>query len=141
MRRDAGRRIARAGRAFCAPVDVPRYRAREAAIWAEAGIDPQTNRRYRPCRGDGRRLIGDTASRNGYTIIDRSVASAVGNQPRLAVLFEGTPMLRNDYWVILIAGRRGRSNAEWFVQWVMSHRGRSVVEQHRIDGERRFFSP
>ncbi|MFZ2493173.1 MAG: hypothetical protein WA208_16955, partial [Thermoanaerobaculia bacterium] len=77
-----------------------------------------------------------------YTIVDRGSAEAAERERRLSVLFEGTPMLQNDYTILLMAPpRKVPRNAEWFVQWVMSYRGREVVDRHRINGEKRFFKP
>ncbi|HEX7151699.1 MAG TPA: hypothetical protein VF618_09445 [Thermoanaerobaculia bacterium] len=122
---EAFRRIAEGKRAFCSASGIPRYRAREAAIWKAAGVDPRTNRRYRLCHGDPATLLRDTASRRAYTIIDRSAPVP----KELKVLLQGTPLLRNDYTAMLMTRKRKPRNAEWFMQWLMSYRGRAVIAE------------
>jgi ABC-type tungstate transport system permease subunit len=57
----------------------------------------------------------------------------------LSSLVEQTPLLRKDVTMMLTASERRRANAQWFVQWVMSYRGREAIERYRYDGDRRLF--
>lgn len=144
--RDAGdadeafRRIIDSKRTFCSAASTPRFRARESQIWPKAGREPREQRRYLLCRGDGKPFFRELERRRAYALVDIAALAAVPGSDRPAVLLEGTPLLRNDYSVLLLSRRKAR-NAEWFVQWVMSYRGRETVEQHRIDGKKRLFVP
>ena len=42
-------------------------------------------------------------------------------------------------YIRFLAHRFLLRNAEWFVQWLMSYRGRDAVDGYRFDGGRRFF--
>ena len=137
---DAFARIASRQRAFCSAVDVASWRERELALWRAAKIDPAHNRRYRECHGDAARVVQDTAARNGYALIHAS-AALHARKASLAILAEGLPDLRTDYWMILVGGRKVPEAEEWFVQWSMSRGARELVSDHRIAGERRFAVP
>jgi len=137
---DAFRAIARRDRTFCAPVDVPLLRRRELILWAAAGVDPkQKDKRYRECKGDGIAVLREASRRDAYTISDRATVDNAGRDNRLRTLMHGTPMLNNDFTIVLLHRKRANPNAEWFVQWVMSFRGREAIDAYRVDGQRRLY--
>ncbi|HET7437074.1 MAG TPA: hypothetical protein VFN10_20355 [Thermoanaerobaculia bacterium] len=134
-------RIVKRDRPFCSATDVPRYRAREAKIWAAAAIDPRKeDRRYRLCRGNEASLLQEIARLHAYAIVDAAAWREAGPPKNVAVLLEGKPLLRNDYLIVLLTTRKATS-AEWFLEWVMSYRGLETVQQYRIEGRKRFFGP
>lgn len=136
---EALRRIARRDRAFCSPVDVPELRHREAILWEASPAEPRDDRRYRICRGSAAAVLEEASRRRAYTLTDRSTFEAAGKAVDLVPLLQGTPMLHNDLVLLLLHAPERNPNAEWFVQWVMSYRGRDAIERHRYDGGRRLF--
>lgn len=136
---EALRRIARRDRAFCSPVDLPELRHREAILWDASPAAPKDDRRYRVCHGTALEVLEEASRRQAYTLTDRSTLARAGSSIKLVPLLQGTPMLRNDLTVLLARTERPHRNAEWFVQWVMSYRGRDTIDRHRYDGERRLF--
>lgn len=136
---EALRRIARRDRAFCSPVDVPELRHREAILWEASPASPDDDRRYRECKGTALEVLQEASRRSAYTLTDRSTFERAGKDVRLVPLLQGTPMLHNDLMVVLARPARRHTNAEWFVQWLMSYRGRDEIERYRYEGERRFF--
>jgi len=136
---EALRRIARRDRAFCSPVDVPDLRHREAQLWAASPASSSDDRRYRLCRGTAAEVLQEASRRSAYTITDRSTFEAAGRTSKLVPILQRTPLLHHHIEVLLARGERRHRNAEWFVQWVMSHRGRDIIERHRFDGGRRWF--
>jgi tungstate transport system substrate-binding protein len=136
---EALRRIARRDRAFCSPVDVPHLRHREALLWAASPAAPEDDRRYRMCKGTALEVLREASRLGAYTLTDRSTFESAGTRVDLVPLLQGTPMLHNDVAVLLIRGTRPHRNAEWFVQWVMSYRGRDAIDRYRYDGEHRLF--
>lgn len=136
---EALRRIARRDRAFCSPADVPELRHREALLWEASPAAPGDDRRYRKCKGTALEVLHEASRRGAYTLTDRATFELAGSKVRLKPLLQGTPMLHNDLMVVLARPARRHPNAEWFVQWLMSYRGRDAIEQYRYDGGRRFF--
>lgn len=135
---EALRRIARRDRAFCSPLDVPELRYRESLIWEESPAEPEDNRRYRECRGSAADVLQEASKRQAYTLTDRATFVALQSKVKLVPLIEGTPLLHNDVMVVQVQSQP-RSNADWFVHWVMSYRGRDAVEHYRFDGDRHYF--
>ena len=137
---EALRRIARRDRAFCSPVDVPDLRHREAQWWAASPASSADDRRYRLCHGTALEVLQEASRRSAYTITDRSTFEAAGAKSKLVPILQRTPLLHHHIEVLLARSERPHRNAEWFVQWVMSHRGRDIIERHRFDGGRRWFT-
>lgn len=135
---DAFRRIYSRRIAFCSAVDVERFFSRETDIWKAAGLDPKKNRRYRECHGDAAATLRDAEHRRAYAITDRATFDAV-RPDRLRTLLKGTPMLDRDLFVVLIENGVTRKNPEWFVQWLMSYRGRDSVESYRVGEVKPFY--
>ncbi len=136
---EALRRIARRDRAFCSPVDVPELREREAALWGASPAAPGDDRRYRLCPGSALEVLQEASRRSAYTLTDRSTFENAGRKVDLVPLLRGTALLHNHLSVLLMRPQRRHPNAEWFVQWVMSHRGRDAIERYRFEGDRRLF--
>lgn len=136
---EALRRIARRDRAFCSPLDVPDLRHREALLWTASPAEPRDDRRYRTCRGSAAEVLEEASRRGAYTLTDRATFEAAGKKVKLVPLLQGTPMLHNDLTLLLLRTPKRNQNAEWFVQWVMSYRGRTAIERYRYDGGRRLF--
>jgi tungstate transport system substrate-binding protein len=138
---EALRRIARKDRAFCAPVDVPELREREARLWDASPASPSDNRRYRACHGSAIEVLREASRRGAYTLTDRATFERARGGIDLVPLLQRTPLLHNDVTVLLSASPSPRPNADWFVQWIMSYRGRDAIQRYRYaDGQRFFFA-
>ena len=136
---EALRLIVRRDRSYCSPIDIPELRDREHTLWTAAGVKPEDDRRYRRCSGSAEEVLRESDRRDAYTITDRATFART-RRLGLVPLLERTPMLHNDYSITLVErGRDHRQNGEWFVQWVMSFRGREAIEGYRFDGDRRLF--
>lgn len=129
---EAFRRIVSQKRSFCSPADVVRTRNAEADIWATARIDPHTNPRYRLCRGTAAEALDRCEVIDAYTLTDRPTAEA-NHSRRISILLRDLPVLRHEYTIALLspAAVTPSRNAAWFVEWVMSYRGRDVVRAMR----------
>ncbi len=136
---EALRRIARRDRAFCSPADVPDFRQREVLLWTESPAEPDDNRRYRICRGSALEVLQESSRRGAYTLTDRATFEPARRDLKLVPIVQHTPMLHDHVEILLPRAKRRHQNAEWFVQWVMSFRGREVIERVRYQGGRRFF--
>ncbi|HYC62893.1 MAG TPA: hypothetical protein VEK79_25360 [Thermoanaerobaculia bacterium] len=137
---EALRRIARRDRAFCSPIEVPDLRHREAQLWAASPASASEDRRYRLCHGTALEVLEEASRRSAYTITDRSTFEAARANSMLVPILQHTPLLHHHIEVLLARSERRHRNAEWFVQSVMSYRGREIIERHRFDGGRRWFT-
>ena len=115
-------KIVAQNRTYCSPDGADRD------IWSAARINPRDNRRFRICSGNA------AARLHAYTIADRTEDS------KLTILMREKPLLHTDYVVALLPSRRPLANtdAEWFVKWLMSFRGREAVlafKQLQVPGQ------
>jgi len=114
---------------------------KELALWAGAGIEP--NPTWYHESGSG---MGDTlrmaAERGAYTLSDRATYLALfgpgaGDGGRLAVAFEGDPVLHNPYHVIIVnADAHPSVNARlaWeFAGYLLSDEARTIIETFGMD--------
>ena len=139
---DAFHRIAEHNRSFCSPVDVAPAHDVELEIWSAAAFDPHRDRRYKECHGTAAEVLDRCDSTDAYTIVDRG-AAASNRRRHLEVLLEKTPLLHYEYVVLLLRpqGEIASRNESWFVEWVMSFRGREIVRGTRERGERPVYAP
>lgn len=135
----AMRRIAEKNASFCSAVDVPDLHAAEAEVWSEAHIDPHSLRRNRPCKGDAAGVLAEAERRGAYTLTDRATFEGSPAGRKMKIVAPASPVLQNALTVVLFADPMRNRNATWFVQWVMSYRGRELVDSYRYDNGRRFF--
>ncbi len=139
---EAFRRVVAHKRRFCSPVDVPSLRNVERAVWSAVGVDPHADFRYQECHGSAREVFHRSDEMQAYTLSDRLTAESSRNG-HLDVLVRGVPMLRFEYVVALLgpSSSGGSRDETWFVEWVMSYRGRDVVRSMREREQRAFFVP
>ncbi len=108
---EAVRRIEKHRRRFCSPTDFE-----TPAIGT--GV---------PCHGTAADVVATAAKLGAYTIVDR--ASAETRLPRrFTILLRDKPPLHKTYIVALLQSPVPNRDAEWFVEWLMSDRGRDAVE-------------
>lgn len=128
---EAFRRIAVRRRLFCSAADVAVIGDAEHEVWSAAHIDPATNRRYRKIHGDAADVLETAAKLGAYTLTDRATADA--HPSSLNLLLRDVPQLHFNYEVALLRSAETRTdrNAAWFVEWLMSYRGREGVRNFR----------
>ncbi len=127
---DAFERIVKRRRVFCSPVDLPVLLDVEHEIWSAADEKPQSGSRYRSCHGNATDVLTHAAGLDAYTVTDRATAEAkLPKQSR--VLMRNVPILHSEYVVAQLetANDSSSKSAEWFVEWVMSTRGREFVNE------------
>ena len=135
----AFRRIYARRQPFCsvtAPVSVHQ---REQELWSAIRADPRKNKHYRACDGSAPAALKEADRAGAYILIDRATFDAAPPE-HLVPLLRGVPLLANDVVVILIEQPRRRKDADWFVEWLMSYRGREAVESDRVDGHRLLYN-
>lgn len=139
---EAFRRIVMHKRPFCSPVDQLPAHTVEHEIWSAAMLDPSTDHRYKPCRGEARQTLAAAAKLAAYTIADRGSVEANPGKG-LAVLLRDVPMLHNSYVIVLLPApdRTQNRDTTWFVEWLMSFRGREAVQNLRDPALPRLYPP
>jgi tungstate transport system substrate-binding protein len=132
---DAFRRIDHVHYPFTSRNDQSGTYTKERAIWRNALIVPEFNPAYLKMGQPMPALLRSTSELQAYTLSDRATFDQLASSLRIRLLFEGDPILRNKYSVMLISGD---PNAARFVEWLLHGRGRSLLETFEIKGHRAF---
>lgn len=134
---DAFHRIHAARAKFASRNDQSGTHVKELALWRAAAILPTSNPNYLPLGQSMANLLRSSDALQAYALADRATFDQLSQRVSLVILYQGDPTLRNVYAVTLIRPRN--ANAKKFAQWLLSERGRRVVESFTIHGHREFF--
>ncbi len=140
---DAYNLIADTGFTFISRGDDSGTHLIEMRLWENAGIDPTGLGWYRSI-GQG---MGDTLNmaneKLAYAMSDRGTyASMIGNLD-LIIVFEGDPVLFNQYGVMAVNPVQ-HSHVKYdyalmYIEFLMSYEGRELIDSYQINGETLFF--
>jgi tungstate transport system substrate-binding protein len=117
----------------------------ELSLWEAAGIDVKraSGSWYREAGAGMGATLNTAGGLNGYTISDRGTWLSFKNKGTLVSLTEGDPRLFNQYGVILVNPAKHphvkASDAQAFIDWLVSDRGQKAIADFRIEGEQLFF--
>ncbi len=138
---EAFRRIHGAHAKFCSRNDQSGTHVKELALWRAAGVSPTSNPNYLPLGQGMADLLRSCDELQAYTLSDRATFDQLSERLDLGIEHQGDPTLRNVYALTLMRRRnaRGYATAQKFAQWLLSERGRRVVESFTIHGHREFF--
>ena len=82
---------------------------------------------------------------DAYTLVDRATWSSFKNKAALKILFQGDPILFNQYGVIAVSPRRHphikADLADQFIGWLISDKGQRAIVNFTIAGQSKFSPP
>ena len=138
---EAFHRIHDAHAKFCSRNDQSGTHVKELALWRAAGISPTSNPNYLPLGQPMAHLLRSSEELQANTLSDRATFDQLSEHMDLIIEYQGDPTLRNVYALTLMRPRnaRGYANAQKFEQWLLSARGRRIIELFTIHGHREFF--
>ena len=138
---DAFRRISDHGAFFISRGDDSGTHKKELAIWAAAGIDPESDSYVSAGRGMGAVLVMAYEKR-AYTLVDRGTYLAFQDRIDVSVLHEGDAALRNPYGVIAVNPKEhpeaNYGGAMAFIEWVTSEEGQTLIGGFHRHGQALF---
>ncbi len=134
------RAIAEAGQPFLSRGDESGTHRREQQIWQDAGTRRAPSWYLEAGQGMGP-LLQMASERRAYTLSDRATFYAMQPKLDLAVLYEGDPLLRNVYSVILVRGAGAKPAAGELFQWLTSDDGAEAISAYRDGSGRQLFNP
>jgi len=134
--------VAKAQASFASRGDDSGTHRAEQRIWQEAGIEPSGSW-YREL-GSGMGATLNTAAGMGvYALADRGTWISFVNRQDLEILFEGDPLLFNQYGSIVVNPRRHphvrHELATQWHEWLLSDNGQAAIAAYKLDGEQLFF--
>jgi tungstate transport system substrate-binding protein len=114
----------------------------ELRIWQQAGIAPR-GRWYRELGSGMGATLNTAAAMDAYVLADRGTWISFGNRRDLEIVFEGDPVLFNQYGSLVLSPERHphlkhELAAQWH-DWLRSEAGQAAIADFRIEGEQLFF--
>jgi tungstate transport system substrate-binding protein len=149
---EAFQRLARAKGPFVSRGDDSGTHAREKSVWASvaalgrdaaAGSEPAVagppwEGYVEAGQGQGPTLLM-ADERKAYTLSDRATYASMKKQIQLVVLFEGDPVLRNPYGVMIVNPEKqpkaNTKGARVVLDYLTSAEGQARIGAFRIDGQ------
>ncbi len=141
---DALNAIAGAEALFVSRGDDSGTHKKELSLWSAAGLDPAAlDPAWYKAAGSGMGATLNTASGlNAYVMSDRASWLNFGNPGDLALLFEGDPVLFNQYAYLPVnPALHSHVKAGLAVQledWLISDRARDLIDGYTLNGEQLF---
>lgn len=134
-----------AGSPFVSRGDKSGTHVAELALWASAGLAPQTGKPawYKEI-GQGMGAALNTASAMGaYLLADRGTWIAFKGKGPLEIVVAGDQRLFNPYGVILVSPDKHpsvkREAGQAFVDWLISREGQAAIAGFKVEGQQLFF--
>lgn len=138
---DALKRVSGAHAPFISRGDDSGTHKKELQLWEAAGIQPEGAWYVEAGQGMGACLTMANEMR-AYLLTDRGTYLSRGATLDLEILFEGDEALVNPYAMIAVDPDRfpGVNSAavEQLIGWLVSSRGRGLIEGYRVDGHQLF---
>jgi len=138
---DALKRVSEARATFISRGDDSGTHEKELHLWEVAGLEPRGAWYVEAGQGMGACLTMAHEMR-AYILTDRGTYLARSNTIELEVLFEGREEFVNPYAIIAIDSKRfpdvNSAAVERLIEWLLSSRGQSLIEQYRVIGHQLF---
>ncbi|GFE50065.1 tungsten ABC transporter substrate-binding protein [Roseobacter cerasinus] len=140
---EALQRISAAEPAFVSRGDESGTHKKERALWAEAGLSPETfGAWYREVGAGMGASLNTAAGLDAYILADRASWLNFGNPAGLALLYSGAPALFNQYAFLAVnPERHSHVRHDLAVQlegWLTSRRAADLINGYTINGETLF---
>ncbi len=114
---------------------------KELEIWKQTGVTPEGDWYVEAGQGMGACLTMAN-DKQAYVLTDRGTFLSRVDQLELTVQFEGDPALLNPYAIIAVSPEKypdvNRSGTTQLIEWMTSARGRTLIEEYRINGKQLF---
>ena len=142
---EALRRIAQARAPFVSRGDDSGTHRRELSLWKKAGLDPAgfDSAWYREAGAGMGAALNMASAMDAYILSDRATWLNFGNKGGLEILFQGDPLLFNQYGVILVNPEKHphvkAKAGQAFIDWLLSPETQRRIAAYRINGRQAFF--
>lgn len=114
----------------------------EKRIWESAGGLPKASW-YRELGSGMGATLNTAAAMDAYVLADRGTWISFANRQNLQVLFEGDPVLFNQYGSVVINPERHphlkHELARAWHEWLISPVGQAAIAEYKLNGEQLFF--
>jgi tungstate transport system substrate-binding protein len=117
--------------------------AAELRFWSQAAMADKKGSGYKECGCGMGPALNIGASTGAYVLTDRGTWLNFKNRADLKILVEGDAKLFNQYGVMVVNPVKHphvkQTDAQKFVDWVISSNGQAAIAAYKIGGESVFF--
>jgi tungstate transport system substrate-binding protein len=140
---EALKKVAASNAGFISRGDKSGTHAAELRFWKALGEGAGKGPGYKECGCGMGPALNMAASTGAYVLADRGTWLSFKNREDLTVLVEGDKALFNQYGVMVVNPAKHPhvklTEAQKFVDWVISSAGQSVIASYKIEGQQLFF--
>lgn len=115
----------------------------ELRLWNAAGIDPEGESWYLSIGQGMGETLGLAGEKLGYTLTDRGTYVAMKDKLELVIVFEGDPVLFNQYGVMAVNPDEHPhikyDYALIYIEFLMSDEGQELIYSYQANNESLFF--
>jgi len=141
-------KILKAGVGFVSRGDNSGTNLREMEIWHGIGGGPDPDMSWYLSVGQGMaKTIRIAAEKQAYTLSDRGTWLALADRDRLdlKILFEGDPILHNQYGIMSVNPKKypqvNYEASKIFTKWLISQAGQEAIGRYKDKSGNRLFMP
>ena len=142
---DALARIASSEALFASRGDDSGTHKKELSLWRRASIEPfaASGTWYLETGSGMGATLNVAVGMDAYSITDRATWLSFANKHEFQILFEGDPLLLNQYGIILVNPLKHphvkAKAGQVFVDWMIGGQGQQAIAAYRRDGKQLFF--
>lgn len=142
---EAYRRISNAKAKFVSRGDNSGTHVKELKLWETAGINPKGQKWYLEAGQGMEKTLRIANEKRAYTLSDRGTWLAIRDKQDLAILFEGDPVLYNQYGVMAVNPEKHKhvkyNEAMQFINWIISKEGQAAIASFKDKYGNQLFIP
>lgn len=142
---DAFKKIAISQSFFISRGDKSGTHMKELKIWQIAGINPDGQKWYLETGQGMEKTLRIANEKEAYTLTDRGTWLAIKDKLDLAILFQGDPVLFNQYSVLAVNPQRSKhvkyKESMEFINWIISKEGQNAIASFRDKFGNQLFIP
>ena len=118
---------------------------KELELWEKShlSINEYSGKWYKETGSGMGTTLNIAAELEAYTISDRATWLTFQNKKNLRILFEGDPLLFNQYGAILIDPKKcpqtNLKEASLLLKWLLSENGQSEIKNYTVNGIQLFY--
>ncbi|MCZ4280572.1 extracellular solute-binding protein [Kiloniella laminariae] len=119
---------------------------KEQGLWKKAGVDYEaaSGKWYRATGQGMGATLNAAVAMGAYALSDRATWIAFKNKGDFSIVSEGSPLLFNQYGVILVNPEKHphvkAEEGQAFIDWVLSKEGQDAIASFKLEGEQLFFT-
>ncbi|WP_297209489.1 MULTISPECIES: substrate-binding domain-containing protein [Thermodesulfovibrio] len=142
---EAFKKIANSGTPFVSRADKSGTHMKELKLWELAGTNPKGQSWYLEAGQGMEKTLRIANEKSAYILTDRGTWLAIKDRLELTLLFEGDPVLFNQYGVMAVNPQRHKhvryKEAIQLINWLISKEGQSLIGSFKDKNGNQLFIP